>query len=393
MQTMLVTMAAPKCAGGVAQAPGASIDGASLAEGADFSALLLAQIKGGKGLGHGQEKGLEALLDEAMVEPVLPDAVVEPQLINAALPERDDLPVLVLLPVALPVLDDKHPQKPDVHAEDASQQVLAAGFFPAAPMVAQQLAATVSATAEADHLQLGIRRPAGLPDAALEVPVAGVNLPTVAEKVAAFAADGKKLPQESLLAIANEPKLHSFTADTPRAEVAGNTVFQVAVPVNNPAIADAKTLPVPAASLQQAVGSPTWGEALGQKVVWMAGQQTQIAELHLNPPHLGPMEVRLSISNDQIAATFVSHQPAVREAIEAAMPRLREMLAESGMTLGNATVSSDSLPQQQASGRENQPGSSRSSDVSASGMGRGVRDMAGMIPLRRDGSGMVDLFA
>lgn len=93
------------------------------------------------------------------------------------------------------------------------------------------------------------------------------------------------------------------------------------------------------------VGHAKWGGELAQKVVWMASQQTQMAEIHLNPAHLGPVEVMLSISQDQATAQFVSSHPAVRDAIQDALPRLREMLAESGIQLGDVMVGSDSFQQ------------------------------------------------
>lgn len=102
-----------------------------------------------------------------------------------------------------------------------------------------------------------------------------------------------------------------------------------------------------AARIQQPVGAPGWSGELGQKVVWMVGQQKQSAELQLNPPNLGPLEVRISLNQDQMSATFVSHHAAVREAIEAALPRLREMLADSGIALGNVSVGAESFAQQQ----------------------------------------------
>ena len=106
--------------------------------------------------------------------------------------------------------------------------------------------------------------------------------------------------------------------------------------------------PKHAASLEPAVGTRDWNNALGQQVVWMAGKDLQVAELHLNPPDLGPLHVTLSISNDQASALFVSHHAAVRDAIEAALPRLREIFADNSITLGQATVSADTTPRQQA---------------------------------------------
>jgi flagellar hook-length control protein FliK len=102
-------------------------------------------------------------------------------------------------------------------------------------------------------------------------------------------------------------------------------------------------------SVEPRVGTSGWDGALGQKVAWIATHNHQVAELHLNPPNLGPLEVRVSVSHDQASALFVSHHGAVRDAIEAALPRLREMFASNGLALGNVGVSSQSFSQQQQS--------------------------------------------
>jgi flagellar hook-length control protein FliK len=72
----------------------------------------------------------------------------------------------------------------------------------------------------------------------------------------------------------------------------------------------------------------------------MVAGAEQSASLTLNPPDLGPLQVVLNISNSTANATFVAAQPEVRQALEAAMPRLRDMLGDAGIQLGQATVSS-----------------------------------------------------
>lgn len=94
------------------------------------------------------------------------------------------------------------------------------------------------------------------------------------------------------------------------------------------------------------VGDERWREALSQRAVFMANQNMQSAELQLNPPHLGPLEVRLTIQNQEATLSFVSPHAAVREAIQSASPRLIEMFAGSGLSLGNVNVGADN--QQQA---------------------------------------------
>ncbi|MEG1325301.1 MAG: flagellar hook-length control protein FliK, partial [Janthinobacterium sp.] len=92
----------------------------------------------------------------------------------------------------------------------------------------------------------------------------------------------------------------------------------------------AAAVAVPADKLTGRVGSPAWDQQLGQKVVWMAAGGDQSATLTLNPPDLGPVQVVLTVTNDQADAAFMSAQPEVRQALEAAMPRLREMMSEAG---------------------------------------------------------------
>jgi len=94
------------------------------------------------------------------------------------------------------------------------------------------------------------------------------------------------------------------------------------------------------------VGQPKWGNEFAQKIVWMNSQQQQVAEIHLNPANLGPVEVMLSITQDQATAQFISPHASVREAIQDALPRLKEMLADNGIQLGNVTVGAESFQQE-----------------------------------------------
>lgn len=101
------------------------------------------------------------------------------------------------------------------------------------------------------------------------------------------------------------------------------------------------------------VGTPAWDQALGQKITWMIGGAEQSASISLNPPDLGPLQVVLNVTNDQANATFIAAQPEVRLAIEAAMPKLREMMSEAGIQLGQANVSADNPNRQGASSDRN----------------------------------------
>ena len=81
--------------------------------------------------------------------------------------------------------------------------------------------------------------------------------------------------------------------------------------------------------------------------MWMAKQNMQTAELRLNPANLGPVEVRIDIEDEQVRVAFSSPHAAVRDAVEQAVPRLKEMFENSGLRLADAEVSHQSFAQQQ----------------------------------------------
>lgn len=147
----------------------------------------------------------------------------------------------------------------------------------------------------------------------------------------------------------------------------------------------------PAASrLAPAVGTPAWGQALGDKLVWMASGAQQTASLTLNPPNLGPLQVVLDVKNDQATASFYAAQPEVRQALESALPRLREMMTEAGIQLGQATVSADTPRQNDSQEHQAQRLASERAGADSSGL---ATPSGLAVPVARAGRGLVDTFA
>ena len=95
-----------------------------------------------------------------------------------------------------------------------------------------------------------------------------------------------------------------------------------------------------------ALGQPQWGQAVGERVLWLAAQNVSAAEIRLDPPELGPMQVRVSVNQEQVNVSFTSPHPAVREVLDQQLNRLREMFAEQGLNLGDVDVSDKSFAQQ-----------------------------------------------
>ena len=98
--------------------------------------------------------------------------------------------------------------------------------------------------------------------------------------------------------------------------------------------------------IKEALGESQWTNALGERVEWIVNQRVQKATILLNPANLGPIEVSLSMEGGKTHAVFVTQNPAVREAIEASLPQLEQMLANVGVSLGGANVSEESFSSQ-----------------------------------------------
>ena len=153
--------------------------------------------------------------------------------------------------------------------------------------------------------------------------------------------------------------------------------------------------PASALPVQVVINTPVtqdnWGDEFNQKITWLASSKEQSAELHLNPPQLGPMDVVIKVSGDQATALFSSPHAAVREAIEQALPKLREMMADSGIMLGNASVN-DQAPRNRNDGFDNRSQNSRGSVGAIAESGAASSMSARVSPISRH-NGIVDTFA
>lgn len=109
-------------------------------------------------------------------------------------------------------------------------------------------------------------------------------------------------------------------------------------------------------SVKVPVGQNNWAESVFDRVAWLTGQNNKSAQIQLNPPELGPLEVKVKINNDQAHVQFSTSHGAVKEALETAETKLREMLESHGLSLANMNVADGTAEQQQAEGDENEDG-------------------------------------
>src|SRR5690606_2496348 len=67
-----------------------------------------------------------------------------------------------------------------------------------------------------------------------------------------------------------------------------------------------------------------WGGALGARVVAMVMDDVQQARIHLDPPELGSLEIRLQVQQDQATVQVQVQNGQVRDALESGAQRLRD---------------------------------------------------------------------
>lgn len=110
--------------------------------------------------------------------------------------------------------------------------------------------------------------------------------------------------------------------------------------------------PVFQGEIREQVMNPGWDRAMANRIAWLANNNIQQAQLRLSPPNLGPLEVQIMVNRDEASVIFGAQHLPVREAVEAAVPRLRELFAESGINLANVDVSEHALGQSRGGGDE-----------------------------------------
>jgi flagellar hook-length control protein FliK len=98
------------------------------------------------------------------------------------------------------------------------------------------------------------------------------------------------------------------------------------------------------ATISVPVGSGGWPQAVAAQVHWFVSNDVQSATLHLSPEHLGPVEVHIDVQQSQVNVNFSAAHAETRAALEQTVPRLREIFASGGLTLGHTNVQQDPRP-------------------------------------------------
>ncbi|WP_370598549.1 flagellar hook-length control protein FliK [Plesiomonas shigelloides] len=109
-------------------------------------------------------------------------------------------------------------------------------------------------------------------------------------------------------------------------------------------------------------------QALQEQVQFLLNRKLDTVEIRLDPPELGNLQIKLHLNQDQAQVGIVVQNSHARELLEQTLPRLREMLAQQGIQLGQTQVQQQSQQQQGGASGQGQdlrgaPGHSGSSSL------------------------------
>ncbi|TDP28668.1 flagellar hook-length control protein FliK [Idiomarina aquatica] len=103
-------------------------------------------------------------------------------------------------------------------------------------------------------------------------------------------------------------------------------------------------------------------QKLQERINIMLSKNIQRADIRLDPPELGQLNVRINMNAEQATVQFQVQSAQARDAVEQALPRLREMLEQQGVALADTDVQEQQ--QQMAGDAEQQQGGGSRSEAS-----------------------------
>ncbi|MDO7596257.1 MAG: flagellar hook-length control protein FliK [Pseudomonadota bacterium] len=151
--------------------------------------------------------------------------------------------------------------------------------------------------------------------------------------------------EQKIIALATNLKLKGSTLKSSVLERSATVPSVLLTPavLGSNAVSSNAVLAQPILNLQPALQSEAWSRVLSSRVIWMAREGVQQASLKLNPANMGSVEVKLHIHNDQANISFIVQHASTRDALEQALPRLRDSFQESGLELAHADVSQENF--------------------------------------------------
>jgi len=144
-----------------------------------------------------------------------------------------------------------------------------------------------------------------------------------------------------------------------------STSVSTVIPALGPATS--ATQPVLQLTPVMAHEMPQMAQQLGERLMLMVDARLNHAELRLDPPHLGELDIHMKLEDDRASILIQAANPQARELLDAAAQRLREILQQSGYAAVDVDVSGKDAQQQSAAAKQD-----------ADGVSEGVAEEAGL---------------
>ncbi|MGF1911087.1 flagellar hook-length control protein FliK [Vibrio kasasachensis] len=265
----------------------------------------------------------------------------------------------VTKPVSDDVLD-KQANKPVIHQAAANQQLQA-------NLAAAQTQGTNQTSSATNASVLTPATPMDL--SAVQQLQASVALAVKPEQAILQATMGAKAAA-TLGKIGQQGETSNNGVEASFAQQLGQAAGQNSV--NGLVRAEPTAQPQPTMQLNREMAS----EQVSERIQMMMSKNLKNIDIRLDPPELGRMQIRMNMNGDNATVHFTVANQQARDIVEQAMPRLREMLAQQGLQLGDTSV------QQQASGQ--QQGQYATSNEDGTGQGNSIQSTNGEENLEPD---------
>ncbi|HTB89943.1 MAG TPA: flagellar hook-length control protein FliK [Steroidobacteraceae bacterium] len=143
--------------------------------------------------------------------------------------------------------------------------------------------------------------------------------------------------------------------------------------------------PTPTFKVAAGVDTAQFGQGVADRVSVMMDGNLTSAKLQVNPPALGPIEVRIALQGGHAQVSFSSHSAVTRDALESSSEKLREMLGSQGFSSVSVDISHRSFQERSPPSQAYESASPVGGDASV--LAQAPRSMA------RSASGLLDAYA
>jgi flagellar hook-length control protein FliK len=220
--------------------------------------------------------------------------------------------------------------------QTAHQQVLASSQAPRRAGDGKANIASVN-TGQTDALNKSVLSPkAEALDGSIELDGIDANVKKEEFLMAEFAKDKASMQQ---LSRENLNSVFKFADQPATAQNNATLGFQVPNPAQPPTQAQMLPPALQTIALQPGTQASEWGNAISERVAFLINSKLNRAEIRIDPPHLGKLDIQIQIKDDSAVVMIQTQHAQTRDLIDSASMRLRDFLQEAGYSSVDVNVS------------------------------------------------------